>query len=611
MGRMYQTGVGYPDVSKLTISTWVRITRDAANAQRQASLATRDTDAGRAGGAMLGRIPLIQFGNSIEPRTGLGIGMNITWEGYLGFAYWLSSVGVPAWPDWLISVWIGGYGTSEKGWFPFVGLNRAVSSLDIADQYFFEAGHLATGIGTMWKDVELIVGGTTSFSSCSFFYPRDEDPGQLHPIVNYNGFSSTGINGFNVTNAGEDFPQGPYEHIPAVPSTWTFDGTLRNVDNNPRASVYAGDIAQETIQVNTEILFWQFYPDPKNFTIQPVPTTGPDEFGALRVDTGGTGKYFAYGQLVALFPQRSNVTYGIPAIPSTLYFDGTSLHFFATGRWPERTTHYDGDIVPTLDFSGGQLVLDSWNHIFLSIDLDTMVIGGGQDDLTKTMVDELGFTVPAGQSVAVMQVKPKWSMIVNGGKDVAIPPDIPIDFPIDLFQIAGQSVGSNVKAKITMWPSIGGHWASTRTFKMQLNGGQVGFPIIPQEIGRYKVTGPNAEIEYSATQIWFDQAIEATEDNLKKFFRRTKAPGFNGVVPPLDKEAAQKAFGTSDIWCYRDKGEDIKFQDNQGSGGDFTVVGGSEKDFTGVEHPQPTDFKPGPGQTQQKTSTGDFFPFPI
>jgi hypothetical protein len=614
MAYMYQDSVGYPDPSKITISTWVYLSKAATEEQLAAAQALSDDEL-RAGGAFLG-IPIMEFGNSIEPRVGIGIGMGMVYEGYLGFAYWAASTGIPSPPDHIAILWIGGNGIDRTGWFEF-GTTLAQSS----EESDFDRSGIALfsdpsfpGLSQMWKNVELVVGGIAESTTCSFFYPRSIDPGSIHPVVNYNGFNNAGINDFNVRNGDLDFPRSQYSHELATPSTWTLKGTLKNFSDIPRFSLKKDDIAQGSIEVDTTVLFWQFYPDPKNFTVQPVPTTGPNLFHSISVDTGGTGKYFDFGQIVVLFPQRQGVTYAgagkKPSIPSVLYYDGTNIKFKLMGRWPENTTGKDKEIVPNLTFSGPGIVLDSWNHIFLSIDLETMVIAGGQDDPTVTTIEPiLGFRVPAGLELPTLTVRPKFTMIVNGSKPTtgAAPPII--DFPIQ----PDPDKSGNPTAQLTMYPSKTGHWQSERYFKMQLQGGQVGFPIIPQEIGRYKVTGPNARIEYAYTQIWFNQAIESTDENMAKFFRRTKIQGYNGVLPPVDKEAAQNAFGDSDIWCYRDKQDDIKFQDNQGKGPDFTVVGDADSTTDPPRIP-PFDYRPGPGQVKRTQTTdagGDGFPFPI
>jgi hypothetical protein len=64
-------------------------------------------------------------------------------------------------------------------------------------------------------------------------------------------------------------------------------------------------------------------------------------------------------------------------------------------------------------------------------------------------------------------------------------------------------------------------------------------------------------------------------ENLAKFYQVK-----NGlIVPPDDIMAAQKAFGPSDIFLARDSTSGIKYEDNQGTAGPFTVVGTNPQDF--------------------------------
>ncbi len=99
---------------------------------------------------------------------------------------------------------------------------------------------------------------------------------------------------------------------------------------------------------------------------------------------------------------------------------------------------------------------------------------------------------------------------------------------------------------------------------------------------------------FAYTQVWFNQFIDPTGTttgvpNLDFF--RTVVSG--GIIPPVDVFAAQTAFGTSDIFFYRNKvvntkGQtttDVKYTTNQGTGGPFSVIG-----------TPPADYTPGPGQ---------------
>lgn len=583
MTRLYKASTR-SDASKITISTWVYISSDAIKAQEDEAKKLKDTPAGNAGGeTALKRIPIMQFGSSIEPRVGIHVSMGMVWEGFLGFAYWLGGIGAPSFPDYICDYWIGGLGITREGWFDFApGAHRAFPS----NSYF-----------DMWQNDQANFGGTSASAGCSFFYPGDElVPSGIHPIPYYSHFDDTGIRPFSVKNDGAgDFPIRSYSHIKALPMTWTWAGQLKAVDSVPRVSIKAGDLAHQGLLVNSEIIFNNAYPDPKNLTLQDTPTNGPDGFDLIRVDTGGTGKYFAFGDLVIVFPERPNITYGKPAIPSTLFLDGSNIKFLLTGSWPEKTTGADGEIVPLLVFAADGFVKDSWNHIFLTIDLTTMKITGGQDDPVHLVPTPTAFGIamlPAPLAPPDMATSPKFAMYLNGKEIKPVPPSP---------EIAGSG---NPGALLTVYAPGGTgrkspkHWSSISTFNMSLEGGEIAFPIIKQEIDRYKVTGPNQRIEYAYTHIWFDKYIEPTKKNLSCFFWKVKNKNYNNVIPPPDKKAAVKAFGKPDVWFYRDKANNVKWQ-NLGTMGTFTVVGASGHAANAPKasrQPPPFDFRPGPGQ---------------
>ena len=57
--------------------------------------------------------------------------------------------------------------------------------------------------------------------------------------------------------------------------------------------------------------------------------------------------------------------------------------------------------------------------------------------------------------------------------------------------------------------------------------------------------------------------------NLANFFTMRNSTLF----PVINTFAAVKAYGTPAIFCVEDNVSGIKFQDNQGDGGSFTVIG--------------------------------------
>ncbi len=113
-----------------------------------------------------------------------------------------------------------------------------------------------------------------------------------------------------------------------------------------------------------------------------------------------------------------------------------------------------------------------------------------------------------------------------------------------------------------------------------IGGEQLGFPITPQEVAKHFSIGLNPNIRYAYTQIWFSQYIEPTDANLAKF----AVISGSSLIPPTDKFAASNAFGSPDIYAYRDKNANVQFQNG------FSVSGSA-----------PIDYTPGPGQS----ATGD------
>src|SRR5262245_55644491 len=94
--------------TKLTFSIWVNVPKEAVEAQaKEVSKSTKDgkdgtLDRHSATDAVHKRIPILEFGSSIEPRVGIRIGMGpLTWEGWLGACWWTANLDAP-------SVFIGG-----------------------------------------------------------------------------------------------------------------------------------------------------------------------------------------------------------------------------------------------------------------------------------------------------------------------------------------------------------------------------------------------------------------------------------------------------------------------------------------------------------------------
>lgn len=559
------------DISKLTISTWVYIPKESVDAQVKLvdeEAAKKDSpilDPRFASTSVRKRIPILEFGKSVEPRVGIHIAMSIYWEGYLGWFWWGCGASVPYFPDYTAEFWIGGEGVSRKGWFPWGGGNAYPSVNPFSE----------------WENAYLVFFGTSASGAGTAFYymPVWRNIFPIIPAVRYDGFNDTGLLPAYVENRGllgphfAQYPGGDYNGDFALPISWTFRGELRPYVVNPdRVSVIVGDICSEPHLVESEIFFQDFWNSEFQYTIQPTPTPTMGGNPHIRVPTSnGAARYFAFGDLVVVFPQRPNVTYGQPAIPSTLWYESNSVKFLLTAKWPEENTTVDAEMVPTLEFTAGGFKVDSWNHIFFTVDMTTMVLKGGQDkkDLLEWVETLAGRAlVRVGLAPPYVETPPKFAMWVNGKPSTTAP--VP---------------------QLTVYPSKGGHWAATPTFKMSLEGGQIGFPIIEQEKGRWKTTGPNQNIKYAYTHIYLDKYIEPTTKNLNKFFWKSKNPKFNNVIPPPDKKAAVKEFGKPDVWFYRDKMGGVEWK-NLGTGGSFLNAG-----------TKPKDFRPGPGQPVRKKAT--------
>jgi hypothetical protein len=546
------------DANKITISTWVYIPKTSVD---QAAKDAKTLDHHAADENTQRGIPIMEFGGSVEPRVGVHIGMGMTWEGFLGIGIWNAVIGAPTSltpiADFYISahgIGPGAGGVDPHGqWNGFYTLGRVANSLSYAvgwEDGFFDF---------------LGAEGTLMAGFCSFFYADAYAPGVLAPEPRYEGFHATGIRDFNVKNDNVgDFPVNAFRLEKAGPANWHYDGYFTVTGDCQRCYLLAGDKTVGSVLINSEVVFSNFWADPKNNTLQPTPTDGPDEFQLIRVDTGGTGKYFAYGDIVFYFPERPGVTYGVPANPSALFYtpDG-AVNFTLSGVYPGASTPRDLNIVPTLVLSCGGFKLDSWNHIFFTIDLTTMGLTGGNTDPTKQdLTQDPPVNIPVHPPD--MTTAPKCAMLVNGG-----------------------TPNKDIQAELCSYMEKVG-------FKMMVKNGQIGLPIIPQEIGRYQMTGKNQKIRYAYTHVWFNQYIEPTEKNLSYFFTRSKNPKFNNVVPPADKKGAVKKFGKPDIWCYRDKLNNVAFERNQGKAGTFK---------TSPANTAPKDFRPGPGQSAKPKTT--------
>lgn len=113
---------------------------------------------------------------------------------------------------------------------------------------------------------------------------------------------------------------------------------------------------------------------------------------------------------------------------------------------------------------------------------------------------------------------------------------------------------------------------TSRVWNMPVVGTQIGMPFNDN----YLPSASPLVLELFNVQVWYGTYVDLTVPaNLAKF---VVSDGTN-IFAPSDIRAAQDAFGASDIWFNRDSVSDIKFEDNQGTAGPFTLVGTGPSDF--------------------------------
>jgi len=120
-----------------------------------------------------------------------------------------------------------------------------------------------------------------------------------------------------------------------------------------------------------------------------------------------------------------------------------------------------------------------------------------------------------------------------------------------------------------------------RTYPMDINTRQIAFPFNDNNPPSPPSTN-DQRLVFNYCQIWFGQYIDWSVAG--NFAKVAQVVG-GALAPASDTLAAQKAFGASDIFFVRDSVSGIKYEDNQGTAGDFTVIG-----------TPPQDFSPAPGQ---------------
>lgn len=124
-----------------------------------------------------------------------------------------------------------------------------------------------------------------------------------------------------------------------------------------------------------------------------------------------------------------------------------------------------------------------------------------------------------------------------------------------------------------------GYLGTMEPFKIQYAGTTLTIPA-----GNFSAMS-SIGAEMAFFQLWTDQFIDPTSGNLDKFAVEDE----DGVLHPAGPNDAKDAFGTPTYWFVRDNISGLKFEDNQGTGGDVEVVG-----------TDPADFFPGPGEEEEE-----------
>ncbi len=213
------------------------------------------------------------------------------------------------------------------------------------------------------------------------------------------------------------------------------------------------------------------------------------------------------------------------------------------------------------------LALDHWHHLFISCDSssDDILMHAGTFTFIKNKIINIYL------DNANLLSAPLITTVTSEGPVSGMLSDITsnTDMHWEYFNGSPGFAGDGGP------PPLPGTTAPAPMHEISVTGCDIGMPSVSiDEVG-------NKQVRFAYTQAWFGNYIDPNPTNLSKFF--TIVPG--GIRPPNNVLAAQQYFGPSDIYFYRDKTLGIKYQDNHGIAGPFSVVGTA-----------PADYTPGPGQ---------------
>jgi hypothetical protein len=191
--------------------------------------------------------------------------------------------------------------------------------------------------------------------------------------------------------------------------------------------------------------------------------------------------------------------------------------------------------------------LNTWHHLFVSAD----TTGGG------SLISD----VPPNPNIVINN---KYYVFLDGVDVLGNTLGAPTASQNGL-SIGYDDPGNPIPETITIPP-----------YSLRFSGQEMSVPSLTAMIN------DSPEMERAHTQIWFDRCIVPTAGNLAKFIRTDQT---TNQIFPVGGRVAADFFAVPAVWLERDSVSGVFYQDNNGGGGVFTVVGTPPTDFT----PSPSD----------------------
>ena len=241
----------------------------------------------------------------------------------------------------------------------------------------------------------------------------------------------------------------------------------------------------------------------------------------------------------------------------------------------------EGNFIPNMSFSltnvksdsssgPSILVPNTWNQLAFSADW--------------SVGDRWGFSQSPGY--VPFQIHSLWTMVLNGlDTSIATRPNYnPNNWPLksnDDGDKPNWNYANNDGYGGEPLPDI-----TSRTYAMDLNGAGIGVPFNDNDP---PTLGKNSQgLIFASYMVWFNKYIDWSDgDNLSKVVTE-----IDNNLYPVGGRVAADAFGVPDIWLERDSISGVKFEDNQGTAGDFEVVGVAPVDFSPDPNDDPPDAPP-------------------